>query len=788
MSVKRKLVFALLAVCLCLLLAGCGAEAPEPTPEPTATPEPTPEPEILPEVVFSEAQSRNNACFALADGSFPDWVELYNAGEEAAELAGFTLCCGSKQWTIPALTLAPGTYRLLCCDGREAEGHAGFSIPKSGAALRLLSPRGTELDALELPALEADTSYARGADGFAVTAWPTPGYENSEAGYRAFQDSLPAASGLVLGEAMVYNAWYLTKQGEAFDWVELTNTSDEPLELSDYCLSDKGGDRLRFPLPAGTLAPGESRVIYCDKNAEGENFAPFSLSSGGETLYLSKADGTLCDYLSLHDIPYGCSMGREAGAGGSFYYGLPTPGAPNQGGCRTIGVVPEAVGADGVFQDVESVTVELRGEGTIRITTDGSVPTEESPVYDGPITLTETTVLRAVSFVEGRLPSAPLSLSYLINEGLSLPAVSLVGDPADFFGRHGFYDHFEEDWEKPACVMFYLDGESLRLDCGVKLHGATSRFLQMKRSMKLQFRDRYAGPLNGDVFSNGVTQFDSLLLRAAQEADQSTWMRDTLMHELAEEAFPELPAQDHRYCVLFLNGEYWGLYNIREAHSEGHYARHYGYDPDSVSHWHGVWPKDSAAQEIYTFAITHDLSVEENYAYVAAHVNEKSVADWCLMQTYSGNFDFNSPNMRFYYSTEDEQLRFALVDLDLGMFDYGSFAQVVLYGYAYTDLARCMMQNHGFRCLLLSEYKNAMEGPLADEKVLALIDELAEELRPEIWRDRERWYGDYDGWESMLGHLREFIVMNHGRAENVVQMFWESSLFHGTELDEFFPR
>ena len=112
-----------------------------------------------------------------------------------------------------------------------------------------------------------------------------------------------------------------------------------------------------------------------------------------------------------------------------------------------------------------------------------------------------------------------------------------------------------------------------------------------------------------------------------------------------------------RYAVLYLNGSYWGVYNIREAHSPTHYAEHYGYDVETVSQWKGSWPQESEFEEVYRYALNHDLSVEEHYAYVAQHVNIESVIGWCIMQVYSGNIDFNSPNMRFYYSTEDQMLR-----------------------------------------------------------------------------------------------------------------------------------
>ena len=780
--VVRVLSLALLGLCLLFACAACGG-AQEQTP-PAAQKADAPL-----KVYISEVQSSNKSTLALPDGSFPDWVELCNAGEETAQLEGCRLVCGGEEWTFPALTLEPGAYTLLWCDGREAEkGHACFSIAKEGEALSLFAPDGRELDALVLPALESDSSFCSGGS---VSLLPTPGFSNDEAGYEAFQSGRAAAE-LAIGEVMVYNEWFLpqTVSGETvyFDWVEISNFSAQALRLSDYYLSDKQKNRLLYRLPDAVLAPGESRVILCSEEYGGGECAPFDLSSAGETLYLSRADGALCDYVCLRELPLGTSLGRESGQGGFFHYASPSPGEVNRGGFRLIAERPRALSPDGVFEGVKSVTVELAGEGAIRYTLDGSLPTADSPLYTDPLVFTQTAVLRAVSFREGCLPSEPLTLSYIVNEGHSLPVVSLVCDPEDLFGlKEGIYSNPTERWEKQGEVMFFGEGESFRLACGVKLHGATSRTEMAKKSFKLCFRDRYDGRLNFDLFNNGVREFQSILLRADQESEESTQIRDALMHALAAEAFPELPVQDHRYAVLYLNGEYWGVYTLREAHSDAHYAAHYGYDEDTVSQWKEAWPLDSLSEEVWQYALSHDLSKDEYYAYVAEHVNADSVIGWCVMQVYSGNIDFNSPNMRFYYSTQDEQLRFALVDLDLGMYTRTGFAELFGFGYMYTALAKEMMANTSFRQELLRQLSDALQGPLSDEHVLETIDRFAAELEPEMARDHARWTGSLDSWKYMVEELRSYIRGYDGQAENLVNMLTVSGLFLFDEIRAYFP-
>ena len=226
---KNKILSSLLCLCLAVLLTACAkATAPEPTLEPTPTPSPSPEPELLPSLCISELMCDNRSSLALEDGSFPAWIELHNTGEEAAELGGFTLCLGEESWSFPEFSLAPGAYCLIFCDGgtsTETELHSSFVLDREGRKLSLLSPRGTELLSLKLPRSETDISLCLGEDGaYEACRLPSPGFENGEAGYLAVQRQRTlSARDLSIGEAMVYNEWYLQKEGAYYGfWNRMT--------------------------------------------------------------------------------------------------------------------------------------------------------------------------------------------------------------------------------------------------------------------------------------------------------------------------------------------------------------------------------------------------------------------------------------------------------------------------------------------------------------------------------------------------------------------------------------
>ena len=736
---KKSLIALLL---LCLLLGACGqesAEAPAATaaasPAATETPAPAPAPESTLPLEISEAMSANKSTLADSSGTFPDWIELHNVGAETVSLGGCRLTWNSASLELPEMELAPGEYRVLfCSDSTE-----NSSLSNKGERLCLLGPDGGELDVLTLPELEADCSFT--PDG--ISRWPTPGYENSSRGYDACQSArLPGE--LAIGEAVVH--------GPDGDWVELWNTGEETLTLDQYCLSDKEKDRLRYTLPDLELEPGECWVAYL-------KYADFSLNAGRDQLYLSRSDGTLLDYVSLHDLPLNGSLGRMEGEGGFWYFAEPSPGEDNAEGSRRVAPKPESLEPDGVFEDVKRVTVTLSAPGEIYYTTDGSLPTAESEQYTKPIVLTETGVIRAVCIQEDALPSRPLSLSYILNEHHSLPVTSLVCEPSDLFGLDGIYDNVTMEGEVPGSLMIYDGEERFSMDCGVKPHGETSRLTQPKKTLKVVFKDCYEGQLHHDLFHNGVTDFASILLRAPREEQYSSLQRDFLLHELAAEAFPALPSQAGRYSILYINGRYWGVYSLREAHSAELYAKHYGKDTAQVRQYRGDWDnKETGFDEIVTFAMFHDMRLEENYRHVAERLDIDSVIGWAIMEAYCGNWDIHSDNMRFYYTLDDGKMHYALVDLDAGLEDYFGFQMLYTMGYNYNILLERLTQNGSFRAELLRQYGEAMDGPLAVDRVLRRLDEIADELRPEIPRDRERWGSSLATWEALVQRNKDYFT------------------------------
>ncbi|MBO5555922.1 MAG: CotH kinase family protein, partial [Oscillospiraceae bacterium] len=151
------------------------------------------------------------------------------------------------------------------------------------------------------------------------------------------------------------------------------------------------------------------------------------------------------------------------------------------------------------------------------------------------------------------------------------------------------------------------------------------------------------------------------------------------------------------------------------------------------------------------------------------------------------NFDCNSPNMRFYWSDEDQMLRYALVDLDLGMYTLETWEIPFQYQYEYNRLVEQLMKNPDFKEKLCRKLKEVLEGPMSDEAVLRRIDALADELRPEIGRDVDRWEGGRNEWDALVQDTKNFVnAVEGGRAAYMIESLRLGKYITREEMNAWF--
>ncbi len=720
-----------------------------------------------PAVRISEMMYKNHATLQDADGDFSDWFELENTTNRVVRLKGWSVSDGKTVWNFPAdATIPRGGVRVVFASRKDTtvsgELHTSFALGE-GETLYLIAPGGTIADRAACdPELPADHVLRRENGGeLTESVWATPGYPNTAAGYAAFCESRKTESPLVIYEAAVYNDTFALK-GEYYDWVEIKNVSKESVKLSDYCLSDDRREPEKWSLPNRTLAKGQSILIYCtgEENPTTGNGlrANFALNASSETLYLTKkGESAAADYVWLHDIPYGYSMGRTDAENGFFYLRRQTPNMPNKTDAyRYISEAPAANREPGVYEAGRTVRVKLAAAGDIYYTTDGSAPTEESTPYTGAITVDKTTVLRAVAVEEGGAPSRALTLSFFIGEEHTLPVLSLVTDSPRRFSE--IYEGSVKDRECAGNLSFYAPEGNFSIGCGVEMKGHTSLFAP-KKSLGVSFRGCYgAETLAYDIFGEGPAEFSELSIRAGQDYS-STVFRNELMQELCAELDTTV-TQRSRYCVLYINGEYWGIYCLKDDITRQYYANLTGTAKEDVTMLSSPVPQSAA---VYTEALglwkDTSLTREEAYERFCAAVDMDGFIDWVLLEGYCANVDIKS-NLR-YLRTGDGPWQIVFYDLDWA-FQTRSNCFFNLIGPEQTaqiaPTIRWLFGIDGFKERLLTRYADLTETTLSDGHVTEKIDEFRALLAPEMARERARWSGTAGAWEESVDALRANIA------------------------------
>ena len=697
-------------------------------------------------IVINELMADNSA-FVM--GCTDDWIELYNDEDEEALLNGYYLSKnedGSDPFTLDERTIPSKGYLTV----RLTEDSA-FRLSKDGDTVYLFCATGL-IDTLAYDSTIGEKSFSH--EGLCAT--PTPGYPNTAAGAEEYASSTPLP-GVRINEVVPSNEKFLPVGEDFYDLVEIYNGSGAAVNLADYWLSDKRSEPKRCHLPDITLPDGGYYVIYCS-GLEEEGHAPFKISSLGETIYLSDNDGFVDAVSVPGDVPKNESFGRNDRQ--LVYMKDVTMGAENALGEAVAPMAITASVASGAYDS--PVTVELSGEGTIYYTLDGTAPNESSNVYTEPLTVTDVATIRAFAAKDGRT-SGFVSFCYIINKDHKYPVVNVAIRQDYLTGDEGVLNHVDPEYEHEAFVTM-MDGsrEMFAVPCGFKLHGNDSKKGD-KQNFQLRFRSEYGlSELDYKVFENrDYTSFNSLLLKGGSEDFVSCNFRDELCADLADGA-TALATQAFRPVILYLNGQYWGFYWLRERYDARNLANRLDVSKGSITQLksYGFAAVDGTTEEyqaLVGYCRTHDLRNDDDYKYVMDRVDAKSIMDWYICRSYMSDADL--ANIRFFKSSDDDgRWHWCFFDLDWSFWiDQTDPIGNTARDDGYHDIILALFRNPEFRDMFLKRYAELMNTVLNEETILAKIDWFVETMRPEIEADRERWDLSVSYWEANVERLRDFV-------------------------------
>ncbi len=740
----------LILLSICAILSSC-KNTPE-VPADSATQEGSKPPASPPvgqayDLVITEVMPDNRD---LLLGSDVDWVEIYNREEIAVALDGYSLTDSLEKASdlpLDGMQIPAGGYLVVKLDASAA-----FHLSSQGETV-YLTQQGYEVSRLTYGAVQNGESFS--PEG--ACRWATPGFANTEEGYLAYLDTLDLPD-LIISEAMSSNLSYLPQNGKYYDLIEIRNISDQPIGLSEYSLSDKGTDKGRYIFPDVTLGAGECFVVFCSGEPSlGDRHASFKLGSSGETVYLSR-NGSVVDTLKLpSDLRPDESFGREGNR--PVYLLSPTFGKENGGGHLTGLARPAASLPSGLYG--ESVTVELSGAGTVYYTLDGSRPTVNSPVYREPLTVSGVTTVRAFC-VDGERSSAPVAYTYLVGVQHDLPVVT-VAIPRDLLnGTKGVLNHIDQNYEYEAVLTLIEEGkEQFSVPFGFRLHGNDSR-KGKKQNFQLRFRSEYgAGKLNYPLFDDrDLDEYDSLLLKGGSEDWNSSIMRDEVCTAIVN-GTTALYTQAIKPCVLYLGGEYWGIYYLRERFDEEYVANHLDVSADSVDLLEANGSVENGSAKEYeallSYVKTHDMTKAEHYAYLCEKVDVTSLMDWYICRSYMGDKDL--ANVRYFRTPEaDGKWRWMFYDLDWALLHTNdSPISTTMPDNGKHVLIRAALKSKEGKDAFLKRYAELMDTVLNETYIIGVIDSIANAIESEVERDRAKWGYSVSAWENAVERLRAYV-------------------------------
>jgi len=607
-------------------------------------------------------------------------------------------------------------------------------------------------------------------------------------------------SSLKINEILPGNVSWKDDLGDDPGWVELYNSSNSPVNLEGYSLVEKTSKPRKWVFGKETVPAKGYRIVFCSKrgiatplsgtdsdSAHYRTHTNWKLEDDGGSVYLIDSTFGIRDSANYPALATGVSWGL---VGGTWkYFSTPTPEADNSASSAYSGMatVPVFGTSGGFYADPVTVTPPTAESGEeVRCTFDGSAPTAETAEMVSSITLDTNTVVRCAAFENDRITNKVITNTYFIGESVSLPVVSIAVDPYDMFDSlNGYYRqgveycsepcytaNYWKDIVLPIHVEYYAKGSSstskaFEVDAGLSIVGGWSRY-NPKKSVSISMHEEYqTGRFVYPIFA---TRPDDDMFRAFNLRNNGNryyfdYIEDALGTSLLEGS--GIPYQRSRQVVVFYNGKYYGIHDMREKLNEYFAETNYDADPDAVESVKQVKKEITANggtvdgyKELLSFVSSANFSDSGsvNYSKIRTMLDVGEFADYMASEIYYHNGDWPDNNVRAYRNGSDSLWKFISFDLDHGfyfrwvvsgfdaentnMFDWiakggptgcnddGCFAQIF----------NKLILNPDFKRLFINRSAVMLSYYFEPSRVTSAIDAMVATIpSSEITRDKARW-------------------------------------------------
>lgn len=551
--------------------------------------------------------------------------------------------------------------------------------------------------------------------------------------------------------------------------IQLHNVSEWSSDMSGrFYLSSRLShlENSYFPIPEWFVP--EIPNLYYHTN--------FKLGAG-EYIYLSTS-GTLVDQIEVpSDLRTEISKGRNSDGGSEWcYFDEPSPGTSNVNSWCFAGVAeaPELNLPSGWYEGEQSVS-GLGGDDILRYTTNGDIPTESSlglTTYS----FDENTSLSVRAFSEDNLlPSPVVDYTYILEEdNHDLPVVSIhtnhdnlwdwndgiyvlgpnANDAFPFFGSN-----FWQPWSKYSRLELFNGNKELiaNEEMDLEIHGGWSRAFNQK-SFRLDFKSIYSGDLEVPLFSQkpSINQFNNINIRSGGNRLYDDKIMDGLMSRLCHSLHIDVLAYEP--CLVYLNGEFWGVYGIREKADEHYLESNHLVDNNEVDLLNSFSTLNGSEEHfIETFSLILNEPVDSEFFYelVTSRIDLENYIDYFIVQTYMQNKDWMGiawipNNIKLWRNQDDGRWRYILYDMDasFGFFEgyysevsdnYIDYARNPEYVSEHSLLFNRLLLNDQIKCEFTTRYADLMNTIFHPDRFEEEVSDVVNELQEAIPLQADRW-------------------------------------------------
>ncbi len=782
------------------------------------------------QTVINEGSNRNFGDVFDEDGDAPDWVELYNAGAVAVDLAGWKLTDSplgmpvDGAWTFGPYALQPGEHLLVFCSGKNRQYQPLF---QQVASISDYTPTvGWNEHTFAVPFVwDGVSDLVINTCSFSAAGYITNSvFEQTNTPYTsttvAFVDGSEAACGAFTGEThgmrpriqlngipvgnftasngstwypAPYGNWYSCARNQMlYKAAELIAAGVQPGPLTSMAWNVLSTDPVTYTyidIAFKQVPAGLEGLTSAFLPVSGVPFhTDFSLDAEGELVRLLDPSGATASALTVAVPTTGAARGSlPDGSGGALLLAPPTPGSSNGGAEAFAGVSPAPVWTlpTGVYPTVTSTALQVPAGCTARFTTDGQEPDGGAPAYTGEtLPVYASGVYRARTTCPGFLPSPIATASYLLNVDHATPVVSVAVDPDHLYGDVGIFSNWWQDWERFADVHFFTEQEGHPLlfsrPAAIQIDGgAGGSRSHPQHSFRLELA---TGALGG-------TPVESELLPQRPDRDRysklyfrngsNQWLvlpyKDAASVELMTGATNGY-GSSMRPASVYINGDYFGLYEMREKFDEEYFAEHDGATPGTqdiltVSYWYGgtlranvgevedYWASWAAFTDLDPGAA--DFVEQADALYDLAYLS-----DYLIGQTWICNYDWPYNNIKAYRSdATGDRWRFATIDLELALApnawsdcnsDGIAHALAQGEGAPFTGVWQRALGNLGYRHDFINRYADVMNTAYRADRLLDVSQAQFDQWVLEMPREFARW-----GDPNNVGGWMDGFLANH---------------------------